>query len=331
MILITGATGFLGRNLCEHLTAQGYNIRALARPTSDTDFLQTLKADIAIGDVTDAASVCAAMQGCDYVVHAAAYFRLWGPPGPFSQTNVIGTRNVLQAALAADVKKFVHISTIIVVGPQAPGVIITEATPHNPYPSDNYAKTKAEGERLVKDFTDQGLPAVTLRLGALYGPHGHYAFNRLFFEEFLHNWRVEVHRGRHIIFPCFAGDAAAAIELALNKGSVGEIYNISNQSISHHSANQIISRLAGRSSWRINMPGWIMIQVSNLMELAAVVTKREPFYPRNLVPYVFCDWNVDSSKAIRQLAFNPSTFAEGASQTLEWYRSMGYRVYSHPK
>lgn len=326
MILVTGATGFLGRNLCEHLTGQGYKIRALVRPTSDTRFLQALNIDTAIGDVTDADSVCAAMQGCEYVVHAAAYFRLWGPPEPFKQTNVEGTRNVLQAALAAGVKKFAHISTIIVVGPQPPGVVITEATPYNPYPSDNYAKTKAQGERLARDFAKQGLPTVILRLGALYGPHGHYAFNRLFFEEFLHNWRVEVHRGRHIIFPCFVGDAAAAIELALNRGKSGEIYNISNQSLSHHSANQIISRLAGRSSWRINMPGWLMIQVSNLMELAAVVTKREPFYPKNLVPYVFCDWIVDSSKAKRELSFKPSTFVEGANHTLNWYRSIGYRV-----
>ena len=326
MILVTGATGFLGRNLCEHLASQGYKLRALVRPSSDTLFLKALNVETAIGDVTDADSVYAAMQGCEYVVHAAAYFRLWGPPEPFTQTNVEGTRNVLQAAQAVGVKKFVHISTIIVVGPQAPGAIITEETPRNPYPSDNYAKTKTQGERLAEDFAAKGLPVVILRLGALYGPHGHYAFNRLFFEEFLHNWRVEVHRGRHIIFPCYVGDAAVAIELALKQGKIGEIYNVSNRSISHHSANQIISRLAGRSSWRINMPGWLMIQASNLMELAAKVTKREPFYPKNLVPYVFCDWIVDSSKAQRELSFNSSTFVQGAQHTLEWYGSIGYRV-----
>jgi len=326
LILVTGATGFLGRNLCEHLAGQGYKIRALARPTSDTRFLKALNIETATGDVRDAGSVREAAQGCRYVVHAAAYFRLWGSPGPFYQTNFEGTRNVLQAALGAGVKKFIHISTIIVVGPQAPGVVITEETPRNPYPSDNYAKTKTQGECLAEDYVKKGLPVVILRLGALYGPHGHYAFNRLFFEEFLHNWRVEVHRGRHIIFPCYVGDAAAAIESAIHRGRVGEIYNVSNQSISHHSANQIISRLAGRSSWRINMPGWLMIQTSNLMELIAVVTKREPFYPKNLVPYVFCDWIVDSSKAQRELSFKPSTFVEGAKRTLNWYRSIGYRV-----
>ncbi len=324
MILITGATGFLGRNLCQYLVSQGYALRALVRSPSDASFLETLGVEIIRGDVVDAAPVKAAVAGCDYVVHAAAHFRLWGPPEPFIKTNVEGTRHVVEAALATGVKRFIHISTIIVVGPQEPGVVITEETPYHPYPTDNYAKTKCTGEQLVQTYVKQGLPAVILRLGALYGPHGHYAFNRLFFEEFLRNWRVQVHRGRHIIFPCYVGDAAKAIEAALTRGRVGEIYNISNKSISHKEANQIVSHLADRSSWRINFPGWLMIEFANLLEFIALFTKREPFYPKNLKPYVFNDWTVDSSKAERELGFTSSTFAEGAQRTLEWYHSIGY-------
>jgi len=326
LILITGATGFLGQNVCEYLSNQGYQLRALVRPTTDASFLEGLNVDIARGDVLDAASVQSAIQGCEYVVHAAAYFRLWGPPEPFIKTNVEGTRNVLDAALAAGVKRFIHISTIIVVGPQKPGTIITEQTPHGPYPSDNYAKTKSEGECLVHSYLDKGLPVITLRLGALYGPYGHYAFNRLFFEEFLYNWRVEVHKGRHIIFPCYVEDAAKGIEAALNRGRIGEIYNISDKSISHREANAIISHLARRSSWRINIPRWLMLQFVKILELIAFFTKREPFYPKNLEPYVFYDWVVDSSKAQDELSFTPSTFTEGAQRTLEWYRSIGYKV-----
>lgn len=326
MILVTGATGFLGQNVCEYLTGQGHQLRALTRPTSDTEFLEQLGVDIAVGDVQDSASVRAAMQGCEYVIHAAAYFRLWGPPKPFVKTNITGTRNVLEAALAERVKKFIHISTIIVVGPQKPGVVITEKTPRCPYPSDNYAKTKSKGECLVLKYLDRGLPGVILRLGALYGPYGHYAFNRIFFEEFLHNWRVEVHHGRHIIFPCYVEDAAQAIESALEQGRVGEIYNVSNRSISHREANTIISCLAGRSNWRLNVPRWLMLQFVKLLEVIAHFTKREPFYPKNLEPYVFYDWMVDSSKARRELSFVPSSFTEGARRTLDWYRSIGYKV-----
>jgi nucleoside-diphosphate-sugar epimerase len=324
LILITGATGFLGRNLCEYLVSEGYALKALARPSSDTSGLEEMDLKIVRGDVTDAASMQEAMQGCDYVVHAAAHFRLWGEPEPFYRTNVDGTYNTLEAALAAGVKKFIHISTIIVVGPQSPGVIITEDTACRPHPTDCYAKTKFLGERLAQSYLPKGLPVVTLRLGALYGPYGHYAFNRLFFEEFLRHWRVQVHQGRHLIFPCFVGDASWAIEAALKWGQEGEIYNVSDESISHKEANQIVSELAERSSWRINVPAWLMLGSVQAMEFISQFTGREPFYPQNLKPYVFNDWLVDSSKAERVLGFVPTSFAEGVRQTLEWYRSIGY-------
>jgi dihydroflavonol-4-reductase len=299
-------------------------LRALARPNSDTSFLEELGIEIARGDVLEADSVGAAMCGCDYVIHAAAHFRLWGSAAPFIQTNIEGTRHVLETALRVGVKKFVHISTIIVVGPQKPGTIITEATPCHPYRSDHYAQTKLSGENLVHAFAAKGVPAVILRLGALYGPYGHYAFNRLFFEEFLHNWRVQVHRGQRITFPCYVGDAVRASEAALKLGRVGETYNISSQSISHREANLTVSRLAQRSSWRINFPGWVMVGVSNILEFIALFTQREPFYPKNLKPYVFNDWIVDFSKAERELGFVATSFSAGAQRTLEWYRSIGY-------
>ncbi len=324
MILITGATGFLGRNLCKYLINQGYQLRALVRSTSDTSILTDLGVELAIGDVTDEESVATAVEGCEYVVHAAARFRLWGEPEPFYKTNVDGTLNILEASLMAGIKKFIHISTIIVVGPQESDTIITEDTFCRPYPTDHYAKTKYLGERLAHYYHGKGLPVITLRLGALYGPQGHYAFNRLFFEEYLRNLRIQVHQGRHIIFPCYITDASRGIELAIQHGTPGEIYNICDESITHREANAIVSKLANRSSWRINMPAWLILSFVDFTEYLSRFTKREPFYPQNLKPYVFNDWIVDSSKARQELCFNPISFEEGAEETLAWYRSIGY-------
>ncbi len=324
MILITGATGFLGRNLCEHLVHQGHRLRALARPTGDISFIEALGVEIAVGDVRDLDSVRAALAGCDTVIHAAARFRLWGPPEPFEEINLWGTRNVLAAAYSLRVKRFIHISTIIVVGPQPAGSVISEATAYGPYPGDNYARTKMGGERLALSYAEIGLPVIVLRPGALYGPWGHYAFNRLFFEEFLRGWRVQVHGGRHVIFPCYVGDAALAIEAALRRGRLGDVYNVCGESISHREANETVSRLAGKSSWRLNVPAGLMINFARLLEFIALFTRREPFYPLNLVPYVFEDWHVCSDKAKLELGFEPTSFEEGARRTLEWYRSIGY-------
>jgi nucleoside-diphosphate-sugar epimerase len=120
------------------------------------------------------------------------------------------------------------------------------------------------------------------------------------------------------------GDAAVAIEAALTRGRMGEVYNVSGESITHREANETVSRLAGKSSWRIDVPARLMINLARLLEFIALFTQREPFYPLNLVPYVFEDWHVDSDKARRELGFEPVSFEEGARQTLEWYRKIGF-------
>ena len=118
-------------------------------------------------------------------------------------------------------------------------------------------------------------------------------------------------------------DAAKAIEAALIHGRVGQIYNISGESIPHREINETISRLAKKSSWRINFPAFVMIIFAYFLEIFAKFTQREPFYPLNLTPYVFEDWIVSSDKAKRDLGFESLSFEEGANQTLEWYQSVG--------
>ena len=326
MILVTGATGFLGRNLCEYLAQQGYPLRALARSSRDVEFLHKLGVEIAAGDVTDQASVVKAVQGCRQIIHTAAHFRLWGAPKDFAVVNRRGTLNLLTAAQQANIQRFIHISTIIVARPQASNQIIIETSPYNPYPTDYYARTKVSGEKLALSFAQKGLPLIVLRLGALYGPWGHYAFNRIFFEDFLyHGLRIQVHNGRHITFPCYVGDAVKAIEAALTLGQAGQIYNVSGESISHQEINRIVSRLAGKSTWRINIPAPLMINFARFLECLSVITQKEPYYPANLVPYVFEDWWVDSSKAHRELKFAPCSFKVGAQQTLAWYKAIGHK------
>ena len=182
MIFVTGATGFLGHNLVAHLVAEGHPVRALVRPTSDTRQLRELGVELCLGDVRDRARVAAALAGCEFVVHGAGLFRFWGDPATFERINAEGTANVMDAARRHGAQKVVHISTVAVVGrPPAQGEI-DELTPC--HPQDAYQRSKVDGENLVRDFWQRWqLPVVILRPGAFYGPWGHYAFNRLFFED----------------------------------------------------------------------------------------------------------------------------------------------------
>lgn len=320
MILVTGATGFLGHNLVPRLLEAGYRVRALTRLHSDAAFLEQSGVEtVRVEDITDAAGVRRACAGCSAIVHAAGHFRMWGRLHTFWRTNVEGTATVLDAAQRAGVSRFLHISTVVVVGRTIPGRAVDEAHPCTP--QDFYQRTKLEGEQLALAYHRyRDLPVIVLRPGALYGPWGRYAFNRLFFEDPLRGWRIRVQRGRRITFPAFTPDVSRGIVAALSRGRPGEIYNLSGESLSQNAVNDVVSDLAGIGRWRLDVPTPAVLLLARLWTALSRFTGREPFYPINLANYVFQDWPVSSEKARKELHFRPTPFAEGARVTLAWYR-----------
>ena len=323
MILITGATGFLGHHLVPYLVGLGYSLRAVVRPSSDTRFLQKHGVELAYAeDITKVDAIAQACVGCAQVIHAAGLFRFWGEPDEFWQTNVEGTTAVLQAVKNLPIQRFIYISTIAVVGKPPTNRPIDETTRCNPL--EPYQQSKLEAEnRVLAAHAEDGLPAIVLRPGAFYGPWGRYAFNRLFFEEPLKGWRIKVDNGRHITFPVFVPDVVQGVELALRNGRFGEIYNICGESLEHNRVNAIVNRLAGISDWRVNFPTWMVLLLARTWTALSKFTGREPFYPINMAPYVFQDWHISYQKATAELGFQPTPFAEGARQTLEWYWQQG--------
>lgn len=323
MIFVTGATGFLGHNLIPALTQAGYQVRALVRPTSSADFLKSHNVEVVVGDVLDRDSLMEAMKGCRYVIHGAGLFRLWGDQKSFEQVNAQGTAHALEAALRNNVERFVQVSTIAVVGIPENGRVIDESYPCQP--DDFYQRSKYDAENIVRMFAlSARFPAIIVRPGAFYGPWGHYALNRLFFEDPMRGLRVQVYKGQRLTFPAFVPDVAQGIIAALERGRVGETYNISGESITHAEAGRIISKLAGMSAWRLDCPPGLMLWLARQMERLASETHREPFYPVALAKYVFYDWPVSSDKAHNELGWTPTPFEGGARQTVEWYRTMGW-------
>ncbi len=321
-IFVTGGTGFLGHSLLPLLVSAGYHVRALTRHPAQYPWLHKLGVEIVEGHVEDENLIAQAVQGCGYVIHAAGRFRFWGKREQFERTNVQGSANVMQAALQAGVAKFIHISTVVVVGHPLPNRMVDETHPTNPV--DPYQRSKLKGEQLALQYhRDHALPVVILRPGAFYGPYGRYAFNRLFFEDPLKGLLIQVNQGHYVTFPAYTGDVASSILAALERGVPGEVYNICGESITHHEANHIISDEAGITHFRINVPGWSMVALAYLWTALSEYTRVEPYYPLNLRSYVFNYWRVSSEKACRELGFQPIPFREGTRRTLAWYREAG--------
>lgn len=323
MILVTGATGFLGHNLVPMLLSRGHRVRTLVRPSSRWQYLADLGVEMAWGDTRDPAAVRQAVQGCRIVVHGAGLFRFWGWPADFHRTNVDGTRNMLEAARRADIERFIHISTIAVVGRPRPGTVIDESYPCDP--ADAYMRSKLDGEGVVREYFEaHNLAAIILRPGAYYGPWGRYAFNRLFIEDpFIRGLPLQIHGGRHFTFPIYVPDLACVIHNTIAQGRPGETYNVSGPSLTHREINLTLSRITGVTPRWINVPAPAILLFARLWTALAQVTRREPYYPINMAPYVFKDWIIDSSKAARELSFRATPFEEGARATLDWYRSIG--------
>ncbi|MCA9875422.1 MAG: NAD-dependent epimerase/dehydratase family protein, partial [Anaerolineales bacterium] len=252
----------------------------------------------------------------------AGQFRFWGDSPTFWRTNVGGTSALLQAATAVGVQRFIHISTIVVVGTTPERGLLDETT--RCYPQEPYQRTKYEAEQLALSYhREKGLPVIVLRPGAFYGPYGRYAFNRLFFEEPLRGWRIKVDGGKRITFPAYVPDVAQGVTLALTNGRPGEVYNICSQSLDHNSVNSVVSDMAGIGRWRINIPKFLVLALAKSWTAVSRYTGREPFYPINMAPYVFQDWHVSTAKAEKELGFRPTPFRKGVQETLQWYRQTG--------
>ena len=168
--LVTGATGFIGHHLVRRLLAKGRPVRALCREGSETKLAAPVRAQVEVvfGDLADRASLVRAAEGVARVFHCAGEVSDWGPPDRFRDVNVRGTRWLLEAAHAAAVARFVHLSSFVVFGTPSPPEM-DDASPYG-HGTDPYTTTKTDSEKAVFAFhSETGLPVSVLRPTVVYG------------------------------------------------------------------------------------------------------------------------------------------------------------------
>jgi dihydroflavonol-4-reductase len=177
MILVTGSNGLLGSFVCHELVSRGYQVKALVRKDSNTDLLKTIldRIEVHQGDLNDAGSLVDAMVGVQYIIHAAALISFWPKMKELMfQTNVEGTRNLVDVALESNIKKFIHISSIAAIGRKPLDTIISEKnTWEDSFQNSNYAVTKHQAELEVFRAVEEGLNAVILNPSIILGPGTH--------------------------------------------------------------------------------------------------------------------------------------------------------------
>ncbi len=304
-VLVSGAAGFVGTALCEHLVAHGYRVRAMVRKSSDVERLASIGAEPILADLSNKNSLSKALEGVSGVFHIAALFRQAGlPASEFFKINVEGTKNLLDCAIDANVNKFVHCSTVGVCGhiENLPG---TELTPYNP--GDPYQESKAEGEKLFLSYVEQGkISGSVIRPAMIYGPHDTRTlklFKKISEKKFFY-----VGPGKALVHFVDVRDLANAFRLAFENPNInGETFIIAGESsMELKELCSIISAILGVPEPWLHLPIKPMQFIGSLCEAVCTPLHINPPIFRRRVDFFTKDRRFDFSKANRLLQYNPS-------------------------
>jgi dihydroflavonol-4-reductase len=278
-VLITGATGFIGRHLARRLAADGLSLRALVRPTSDTAELERLGVELAVGDVTDWSSVCAAVDGCRRVVHLANIYSMWEPdPSVYRRINVEGTRRVAQAAAESGVDLFLHISSVVVFG--RPDVVpFHERCAPGPERFSEYARTKFEADHVVEGFAvSHRLPLAILYPASVLGPGDTKSSGR-YVDDIVHRRLPMAVFSDDVMTWVHVRDVVDAILRLLGRDdAAGARYVVGRHRLTMHQLNEVIREVSGVRPPRLEVPDWMARLTARVLTGLSTITGRPPLW-----------------------------------------------------
>ncbi|MGI9293929.1 MAG: NAD-dependent epimerase/dehydratase family protein [Pseudomonadales bacterium] len=320
--LVLGASGFLGSHVTRRLVEAGREVRILVRKSSDMRATDGLQVEIFHGDVLDAESLAQAMQGCDRLFYCVVDTRAWlRDPAPLYRVNVDGLRNAMDAALAANIQRFVFTSTYGTIGINPSGVA-TEQDKFNWWDeAPDYIRCRVEAENLFIEYCrDEGLPGVACCVGNTYGdgdyaptPHGQLL--------------ADVARSKMPVYWDGGGpvvgirDAADAMLLAEEKGGVGERYIIAERWMDYGELFQLAADAAGVKPPAIKIPTALMYAVSGISDVLSRIRGRDS---KISIASLKCSRmlpNVESSKAQSELGWQPRPTERSIEEAVAFYLS----------
>jgi dihydroflavonol-4-reductase len=320
-VLLTGASGFVGWHVARLLLEKGLPLRAMVRSTSK---LRELDSETVVGDLREPESLRRAVAGCGAVFHVAADYRLWVPnPSEMYQSNLEGTRSLLEAARAEGVERFVYTSTVGCIG-LVDGGIGDEKTPvciegmHG-----DYKRSKFMAEQVALEFGRSGFPVVIVNPTAPVGDHD-------FKPTPTGKIVVDFIRGA---IPAFVDtglnlvdvtDVATGHWLAYERGKPGERYILGCENLTLQRILQKLAQVSGLSAPTARLPLAVAYAAGFLSTALARVTGKEPRVPLDAVRLTSRKMWVSNGKASRDLGFAPGSVDKALERAVTWFRSNGY-------
>lgn len=325
---LTGVTGFLGYEMARQLLASGCRVLALSRSGQVPDDLKSSTLEIVRADLQDKKILREAMRGVSVVYHVAADVRMWRAKwAEIEETNVFGTRNMLEAAKSAGVDRFIFTSTGSTIGKPYPPtrevVTVDETSAYNFAPLRMvYPHTKWLAEREVERFAAGGLDTVITHPVAIFGP-GDWKKNVL--PLFLATRTTTgLFATNGFRTTCDVRDVAAAHLAAAARGKAGARYILGGEALSVRDLFSRIARVTGGRSPLATLPDAAVLGVSRVMEAVASVTGKPPKLSYEMALQGTLRARLSSAKAARELGYTSRPLDESLADAAKFYREQGW-------
>ncbi|HBY64211.1 MAG TPA: NAD-dependent dehydratase [Solibacterales bacterium] len=320
-ILITGATGFVGWHVARLLLDRGARVRALAR---DPSRLRELEVEPVQGDLRDPDSLRRAVTGCGGVFHVAADYRLWArEKREIYESNVEGTRNIMNAARTAGVERIVYTSTVGAIGIPKD----REGTEETPVRLDemtgDYKRSKFLAERLVLEMAERGLPAVIVNPTAPVGDHDFKPTptGKIIVDFLRGAMPAFVDTGLNLVD---VRDVALGHLLAWDRGRAGERYILGSENLTLRQILERLASMSGRKAPSIEIPYGVAYAAGLVSTGWAHLSGQQPRAPLDGVRMARKKMFASSDKARRELGYNPGPADSALARAVEWFRNHGY-------
>ena len=321
--LITGASGFVGSAVMRKCLARGETVRVLVRENSDRSLIREHPVEVVVGDLTDKSSLVNALEGCQFLYHVAADYRLWSKdPNELYKSNVNGTRNIMLAALQQGVERIVYTSSVATLGLFADGSPANEDTPVslNDMVGD-YKRSKYLAEREVdKLVAEQNLPAVIVNPSTPVGagdikptPTG-----QMILDAITGQMPAYVDTGLNIVH---VEDVADGHLSAMDQGAIGERYILGAADMTLQEILSYIFSEIGQKPPTIKLPHNLILPVAWGMERIASVTGKPPRVTVSGVQLAKKKMFFSHAKASEHLSYSPRPAEQALSDAIKWFQS----------
>src|SRR5262249_25606103 len=322
--LVTGASGFLGSHVTRQLVARGETVRVLLRASSNNRAIADLPLEYVTGDLRDSASLARALDGISRVFHVAADYRLWAKrKRDIYDSNVGGTKNLLEAAKRAGVSQFVYTSTVATIAvdrPEHPNEFtdarLEEMVGH-------YKRSKWQAERIVLGSAKQGFPAIVAMPTTPVGP-----------------WDWKPTPTGKIILDFLNGKMPGYVETGLNfvgveecaaghllvsdKGKIGERYLLGGENLTLKEVLDQLAKITGLAAPKLKIPHGLALGVAYANTAFSRLLGREPGIPVEGVKIARHMMFVNATRAQKELGFKPGPVSAALERAVRWYVDNGY-------